>query len=66
MAPWPGGVPQARDTGNVWFLAKSRNAAWRHLPRNPKDRLHWLLSAKLGSELTGWLKRKGIDNIELP
>jgi len=38
MAPWPGGVPQARDAGNGRSLAKSRNAAWRHLPRNPKGR----------------------------
>lgn len=34
MAPWSGGVPQARDAGNGCSLAKSRNTAWRHLPRN--------------------------------
>src|SRR5690606_9477023 len=29
---------KARDAGNGGSLAKSRNAAWRHLPRNPKGR----------------------------
>jgi nicotinamidase-related amidase len=29
---------KARDAGNGRSLAKSRNAAWRHLPRNPKGR----------------------------
>src|SRR5690606_8340993 len=29
---------QARDAGNGHSLAKSRNAAWRHLPRNPAGR----------------------------
>ncbi|WP_128576440.1 hypothetical protein [Pseudomonas sp. BAY1663] len=29
---------KARDAGNGHSLAKSRNAAWRHLTRNPKGR----------------------------
>src|SRR5690606_14443817 len=29
---------KARDAGNGHSLAKSRNAAWRYLPRNPKGR----------------------------
>src|SRR5690606_15247483 len=29
---------KARDAGNGRSLATSRNAAWRHLPRNPKGR----------------------------
>ncbi|WP_165914233.1 hypothetical protein [Pseudomonas sp. IC_126] len=29
---------KARDAGNGCSLAKSRNAAWRDLPRNPKGR----------------------------
>ncbi|RRV26515.1 LysE family translocator [Stutzerimonas nitrititolerans] len=29
---------QARDAGNGHSLAKSRNAAWRYLPRNPSGR----------------------------
>jgi len=29
---------KARDAGNGCSLAKTRNAAWRHLPRNPKGR----------------------------
>jgi len=30
---------KARDAGNGGSLAKSRNAAWRHLPRNPQGRV---------------------------
>ena len=29
---------EARDAGNGRSLAKSRNDAWRNLPRNPKGR----------------------------
>jgi len=29
---------KARDAGNGCSLAKSRNAAWCHLPRNPQGR----------------------------
>jgi len=29
---------KARDAGNGRSLAKLRNAAWRHLPRNPSGR----------------------------
>jgi len=32
---------KARDAGNGCSLAKFRNAAWRHLPRNPKGRAYF-------------------------
>jgi len=38
---------KARDAGNGGSLAKSRNAAWRHLPRNPQGRAVFLRDAAL-------------------
>ena len=34
----PNGARQGAGRREWWSLAKSRNAAWRHLPRNPKGR----------------------------
>jgi len=36
---------KARDAGNGHSIAKTRNAAWRYLPRNPKDRACFLRDA---------------------
>src|SRR5690606_37869713 len=38
---------KARDAANGDSLTKSRNAAWRHLPRNPKGRAGFLRDAAL-------------------
>jgi len=36
---------KARDAGNGRSLAKSRNAAWHNLPRNPQGRSLFLRAA---------------------
>jgi len=38
---------KTRDAGNGDSLTKSRNAAWRHLPHNPKGRAGFLRDAAL-------------------
>jgi hypothetical protein len=47
---------QARDAGNGCSLAKSRNAAWRDLPRNPKGWASFLrdsvFSSLIGNDQT--------------
>jgi len=40
---------KARDAGNGRSLAKSRNAAWRHLPRNPKGRARFCAALRYSS-----------------
>jgi len=40
---------KARDTGKGTPLAKSRNAAWGHLPRNPSGRVSFCAVRRLSS-----------------
>jgi len=40
---------KARDAGKGIPLVKSRNAAWGHLPRNPKGRVSFCAVRRLSS-----------------
>jgi len=40
---------KARDAGNGHSLAKSRNAAWRYLPRNPEGRACFFAALRYSS-----------------
>src|SRR5690606_9594993 len=54
---------KARDAGNGEPLAKSRNAVWRHLPRNPSGRACFLRDAAF---LVAYLERPNCTPRALP
>jgi len=51
MSPGRAAFRKARDAGNGRSLAKSRNAAGRHLPRNPSGRACFCAMRRFSSRI---------------